>query len=77
MTVSSSESAFTTTRECRSVQRVPKAFTNVYASSLSPSGRGDLDKFAAVYRQLATRLPPDLPVISDALLAAAASRLTA
>ena len=34
-------------------------------ATLSPSGRGDLDKFAAVYRQLATRLPADLPVIIE------------
>ena len=34
-------------------------------ATLSPSGRGDLDKFAAVYQQLATQLPPDLPVIIE------------
>ncbi|EXI88096.1 MAG: Outer membrane protein II* [Candidatus Accumulibacter sp. BA-94] len=32
---------------------------------LSASGGGDLDKFAAVYRQLAAKLPPDLPVIIE------------
>ncbi len=34
-------------------------------ATLSPGGRGDLDKFAMVYQQLATRLPPDLPVIIE------------
>jgi chemotaxis protein MotB len=34
-------------------------------ATLSANGRGDLDKFAAVYRQLATQLPPDLPVIIE------------
>lgn len=34
-------------------------------ATLSPSGRGDLDKFAAVYQQLANRLPADLPVIIE------------
>lgn len=32
---------------------------------LSPSGQGDLDKFAMIYQQLATQLPPDLPVIIE------------
>lgn len=32
-------------------------------AALSSSGSGDLDKFAMVYQQLATRLPPDLPII--------------
>ena len=34
-------------------------------ATLSPGGRGDLDKFAMVYQQLAARLPPDLPVIIE------------
>ena len=34
-------------------------------ATLSASGGGDLDKFAAVYRQLAAKLPPDLPVIIE------------
>ncbi|HHW75470.1 MAG TPA: peptidoglycan -binding protein [Xanthomonadaceae bacterium] len=34
-------------------------------ATLSASGGGDLDKFAMVYQQLATRLPPDLPVIIE------------
>ena len=34
-------------------------------ATLSASGGGDLDKFAAVYQQLAARLPPDLPVIIE------------
>ncbi|HNW78399.1 MAG TPA: peptidoglycan -binding protein [Candidatus Competibacteraceae bacterium] len=34
-------------------------------ATLSPNGRGDLDKFAMVYQQLAARLPPDLPVIIE------------
>ena len=34
-------------------------------ATLSESGSGDLDKFAMVYQQLATRLPPDLPVIIE------------
>lgn len=34
-------------------------------AALSPEGRGDLDKFAMVYQQLAARLPPDLPVIIE------------
>lgn len=34
-------------------------------ATLSASGSGDLDKFAMVYQQLATRLPPDLPVIIE------------
>jgi chemotaxis protein MotB len=34
-------------------------------ATLSPNGRGDLDQFAAVYQQLATQLPPDLPVIIE------------
>lgn len=34
-------------------------------AALSSSGGGDLDKFAMVYRQLATHLPPDLPVIIE------------
>ncbi len=34
-------------------------------ATLSASGGGDLDKFAAVYRQLASKLPPDLPVIIE------------
>lgn len=33
--------------------------------SLSPAGQADLDKFVAVYRQLAADLPPDLPVIIE------------
>ena len=35
------------------------------AATLSAAGGGDLDKFAAVYRQLAAKLPPDLPVIIE------------
>ncbi len=34
-------------------------------ATLSASGSGDLDKFAMVYQQLATRLPADLPVIIE------------
>lgn len=34
-------------------------------ATLSLGGRGDLDKFAMVYQQLAVRLPPDLPVIIE------------
>ena len=34
-------------------------------ATLSTSGSGDLDKFAMVYQQLATRLPADLPVIIE------------
>ncbi|NJM10518.1 MAG: OmpA family protein [Synechococcaceae cyanobacterium SM1_2_3] len=34
-------------------------------ATLSAAGGGDLDKFAAVYRQLASRLPADLPVIIE------------
>ncbi|MDQ5910046.1 MAG: Peptidoglycan-binding protein [Pseudomonadota bacterium] len=34
-------------------------------AALSPNGQGDLDKFAMVYQQLATQLPPDLPVIIE------------
>jgi chemotaxis protein MotB len=34
-------------------------------ATLSASGSGDLDKFAMVYQQLASRLPPDLPVIIE------------
>jgi chemotaxis protein MotB len=34
-------------------------------ATLSPAGRGDLDKFVAVYRQLAADLPEDLPVIIE------------
>ncbi len=34
-------------------------------ASLTTGGRGDLDKFAEVYRQVANRLPPDLPVIIE------------
>jgi len=34
-------------------------------ATLSASGGGDLDKFAAVYQQLAAHLPPDLPVIIE------------
>ncbi len=34
-------------------------------ATLSLNGRGDLDKFAMVYQQLAARLPPDLPVIIE------------
>ncbi len=34
-------------------------------ATLSLGGRGDLDKFAMVYQQLAARLPPDLPVIIE------------
>ena len=34
-------------------------------ATLSPSGQADLDKFAAVYKQLATQLPADLPVIIE------------
>lgn len=34
-------------------------------ATLSPSGQGDLDKFAMVYQQLAIQLPPDLPVIIE------------
>ena len=34
-------------------------------ATLSPNGQGDLDKFAMVYQQLATQLPPDLPVIIE------------
>ena len=35
------------------------------AASLTVGGRDDLDKFAAVYRQVESRLPPDLPVIIE------------
>lgn len=34
-------------------------------ATLSASGQGDLDKFATVYKQLATQLPADLPVIIE------------
>ena len=34
-------------------------------ATLSASGGGDLDKFAAVYQQLAAKLPSDLPVIIE------------
>ncbi|HXH02241.1 MAG TPA: OmpA family protein [Candidatus Competibacteraceae bacterium] len=36
-------------------------------AALSPAGQADLDKFVAVYRQLAERLPQDLPVIIQVL----------
>ncbi|MCP5158001.1 MAG: peptidoglycan -binding protein [Gammaproteobacteria bacterium] len=34
-------------------------------ATLSANGQGDLDKFAMVYQQLVTQLPPDLPVIIE------------
>jgi chemotaxis protein MotB len=37
------------------------------AASLTIGGRDDLDKFAEVYRQVESRLPPDLPVIIEVL----------